>query len=407
MSEQRFGRQRQGEMIALLAAITAMVALAIDSMLPAFASVRETFGLGPDSTSVAPVITVFFLGLGVGQFLYGPVSDRFGRRPVLLGSIGAYVALGFATAAAPSLPVILVLRFVWGLAAAGPRVVATAIVRDRFSGDQMAKVMSIMMAIFLIVPAIAPSIGQLALRLGSWRTTFATPPLLAMLLFVWAWRMAESLPPERRRPLDFPATFSATKEVLTNRHTLGHLLALLFALSAFLPYLASGERIYGQIYGEADRFPLWFAISSVATAIAAITASRTVERLGAANVLRLVLVTFATGSGLLAGAALLSNGVPPFWLFFLLMTAILSSFGVASALLNSIAMEPMGHIAGTASATIGTISFVSASVLSSIVDRLIGSTVTPFATSFLVYALLAIIATTWARSGRPVAVSEA
>lgn len=402
MDGDRFGRQRRSEMVALLAAITAMIALAIDSMLPAFASVREAFGLAPDSTSVALVITVFFLGLGVGQFLYGPVSDRFGRRPVLLSAMGAYVVLGFATAAAPTLPVVLGLRFVWGIAAAGPRVVATAIVRDRFSGDQMAKVMSIMMAIFLIVPAIAPTIGALALQLGSWRTTFATPPLLAMALWVWAWRIEESLPIERRRPLDFSATFAATREVLTTRHTVGHLAALTFALSAFLPYLASGERIYGQIYGEAERFPLWFAISSITTAIAAVTASRTVERYGAANVLRLVLLTFAGGSAMLAVAAALTGGVPPFWLFFAMMCTILSSFGVASALLNSIAMEPMGHIAGTASATIGTISFVSASVLSSLVDRIIGATVTPFATSFLVYAVLAILATQWARAASPI-----
>lgn len=403
MSEETFGRQRRGEMVALLASITAMVALAIDSMLPSFANIRESFGLPPDSTQVALVITVFFLGLGLGQFIYGPVADRFGRRPVLLTSMGVYVIVGLATAASPSLTVILILRFIWGVAAAGPRVVATAIVRDRFSGDEMAKVMSIMMAIFLIVPAIAPSLGQLALRLGSWRTTFATPPLIAALMWLWAFRIDESLPAEHRRPLDVAGTWAATKEVLTTRYTVGHLLGLLFALSAFLPYLSSGERIYGLIYDEADRFPLWFAISSVGSAVAAITASRTVKRFGALNVLRLVLGAFAVGSALLTIASMANSGVPPFWLFFLLMTLILASFGVSSAMLNSVAMEPMGHIAGTASATIGTISFVAASILSSFVDRIIGDTVTPFAASFVAYAVLAIMATTWARSGTQIA----
>lgn len=395
---QRFGRQRRGEFVALLAAITAMVALAIDSMLPAFAAVREDFGLPADSTRVALVITVFFFGLGFGQYLYGPLSDRFGRRVILLGSMAIYIVAGIGTAASPSLAVILALRFVWGVAAAGPRVMATAIVRDRFSGDEMARVMSIMMAIFLIVPAFAPALGQLALRLGDWRTTFALPPVVAALLFVWALRIEESLPTDRRRRLDVGSIVAATREVLTSRYTVGHLLGLTFALSAFLPYLASGERIYGQIYGEADRFPLWFGISSVISAITAITVSRTVERFGAPRMLQVVLTIFLTGSAGLSLAALANHGVPPFWLFFLLMTAVLSSFGVSSALLNSLAMQPMGHIAGTASATIGTISFVAASLLSSFVDRLIGDTVTPFALSFVVYATLAIVATRWGRA---------
>ncbi len=407
MVGQRFGRQSRGEFVALLASITATVALAIDTMLPALADVREEFGLPPESTDVALIITVFFLGLGFGQFVYGPLSDRFGRRPILLASMGIYVLVGFGTALAPSLPVILALRFFWGVAAAGPRVVALAIVRDRFSGDQMAKVMSIMMAIFLIVPAVAPFLGQLALRFGSWRTTFGLPTVVTGLLVIWVMRVEESLPADKRRRLDPSGIWAATKEVLTTRQTLGPTLALTFALSAFLPYLASGERIYGQIYGEAERFPMWFAISSGVTATAAITASRTVERVGSSRLLRLALSTFTGSASLLTIGALVSDGVPPFWLFFLLMSTILASFAVALALLNSIAMEPMGHIAGTASATIGTVSFVIASLLSSIVDRAIGDSITPFAAAFVGYALLAILASRWGQAGRAVSATTA
>ncbi len=399
VAEKRFGRQSRGEFVVLLASITATVALAIDTTLPAFADVRRDFGLSPDSTDVALVITVFFLGLGLGQMLHGPLSDRFGRRPVLLSTLGIYVVAGFGTALSPNLTAILVLRFLWGVAAAGPRVVALAIVRDRFSGDKMARVMATMMAIFLIVPAVAPFLGQRAMQFGSWRATFALPAVLAALLAIWAMRIEESLPVAKRRPLDPKGIWAATREVMTTRQTLGPTLAITFALSAFLPYLASGERIYDQIYGEAARFPMWFAISAGTTAVAAITISRTVERFGSSRLVSAALAAFAGTSGVLTLSALSTGGIPPFWVFFPLMTLMLASFSVSLSLLNSIAMQPMGHIAGTASAMIGTFSFVVASLLSSIVDRAIGQSVTPFAAAFFGYALLAIISAAWGRRG--------
>jgi len=168
-----------------MAAASATVAISIDAMLPAFGEVREYLGLSSDSSSVALVVTVFFGGLGVGQFVYGPLADRFGRKPVFIAGLILYSVAGFATTFATSLEALLVGRFFWGLGAAGPRIVSQALLRDRFRGDVLARAMAVILTVFLIVPTLAPILGQALLQLGSWRYTFAVGPVFGVIVALW------------------------------------------------------------------------------------------------------------------------------------------------------------------------------------------------------------------------------
>ncbi|MEO1064913.1 MAG: multidrug effflux MFS transporter [Actinomycetota bacterium] len=391
-------RQGRSEFLAFVAAATATIAISIDAMLPAFGDVREHFGLDESSSSAALIITVFMAGLGVGQIVYGPLADRFGRKPVFVAALGLYVVAGLATTVAPSLPAVLVGRFVWGLGAAGPRVVAQAILRDRFRGDELARAMAVIMTVFLIVPTLAPAIGQAVLQLGSWRFTFAVGPVFGLVVLAWSTRLEETLDPADRSPLDVGTIGRTVAEVVRTRTAITNAVALLALAAAFFPYLASSERMYGEIYDRESQFFLWFAATSVVMAAVTLTTARVVARLGThrtlSGALALLLVVAVTNVLITIRA----EGVPAFPVFFVVTTLLVSLNTALTPLLNSRALDDVGHIAGTAASTIGAISFVGASLLSPLVDGAIVDTVTPFAVGYLVATSVAIAAV--AASGR-------
>ena len=202
-------RQGMREFLALMAAASATVAIAIDAMLPAFGTLRDYLGLASDSSSVALVVTFFMAGIGVGQLIYGPLADRFGRKPVFLAGLVAYTVAGLTATVATSLGGLLVARFFWGLGAAGPRVVAQAILRDRLRGDALARAMAVILAIFMIVPTLAPMIGQALLQLGSWRYTFAVGPVFGILVMLWSTRLEETLDPREPKVDRVPSATSS------------------------------------------------------------------------------------------------------------------------------------------------------------------------------------------------------
>lgn len=386
-------RQTKGEFLALMAAAAATIAIAIDAMLPAFAAVREHFGLAATSSDAALIITFFMVGVGVGQFVYGPLADRFGRKPVFMAGLTLYVVAGFATVFAPSLRVLLVGRFLWGLGAAGPRVVAQAMLRDRLKGDPLARAMAIILTIFLIVPTVAPVLGQVILQFGSWRYTFAVGPLFGLVVVLWSTRVAETLDEANRRPIDFRSISSATREVLSTPSALGNTVALLMLTAAFLPYLASSERMYGEIYGRGDQFFAWFALASVVMAGFTLTTSRIVTRIGARRTTLGTLGLFVLVAAINLLVTAMADGVPPF-AFFVVATILLVSLNTAlSPLLTSRSLHDVGHIAGTAASTIGGINLIGAALISSLIDGAITTTVLPFALGNLMLGGGALIAT--------------
>lgn len=326
----------------------------------------------------------------------GPLTDRFGRLPVLYWGLAGYTAAGIASAFAPTFGLLLVGRFVWGLTAAGPRNVSQAMLRDRFRGDGLSRAMAVIVTVFMILPAIAPALGQAALSLGSWRYTFFVGPLLALLLVGWATRAEETLDPEARRPLQPRAIGAAFARVAKTRTTLGNAISILMFTAAFLPYLGSSERIYDVIYDRGDAFFLFFALNAGVMAIASTVGGRLVRSFGTDRTLIGISVAFLMVATTYVVVAVATDGVPPFWAFFWLTAGVVSLNIATGPLLTSRALDEVGDIAGTAASAIGALGLVGATILSPVVDGAITDSVTPFAVGTLVFGSIGILAFHWA-----------
>lgn len=386
-------RMGRNEFVGFLATISATTALGIDMILPAFGQVREEFGLAPDSTSVALTVTVYFLGLSTAQVIYGPLADRFGRKPVLLGGLFLYFVAAVASGLAPNLTFLLVSRLIWGIGAAGPRVLMIAIARDTYSGDRLGQVMSLAQAIFMIVPAVAPLLGQGVTASAGWRMAFAAPMLPALALIVWTFlRLDETLPPSARRPLTFARTADAVRAVTGNRATLAFALAIMFDFASFASFLSSTELLFDRVYDRASLFPVMFAGMSVVMGAITLIGSRQVPKLGAAFMIRWFSRLSVLSAAVLFAVAIAGAGRPNFWLWFALITVGNSMRTLINPLMQAEAMQPMGDLAGTAAAVVGTISMGGGALLAGITDRFMGDTVTPLAVAYLGYGCLTLIA---------------
>lgn len=390
-------RVKESEFIALIALISALNALAIDVMLPAMGTMREAFGLAPDSTQVSLIISVFLVGLGLGQYLFGPVTDALGRKRVLYGGIVLYLAGAAGTILAPTLPAMITFRFLWGLGAGAPRVVSRAIVRDRYHGDDMSRVLAVVTGVFMIVPAVAPAIGQLVLSFGSWRYPFAFAALVAGGVGLWSIRLRETLPHDRRITLSLRNTFTSTREVLRHGTFTRMTVAMTFGMAAFYPYLGASQLMYEEIYGRAEQFAYWFGLAAVFMAGASVVVSRAIRRVGSDRVLTIILVVFMATATIFVAISLATTGHPSFAIYYTLTTLLVIVIVVSRAVLTSAAMEDVGHLAGTASALIGTITLVGGGLLGAAAAAVISSSTTPFAANFLVFGGLMTGFVVWDR----------
>ena len=384
----------------MLAATMAMTALAIDVMLPAFGDIRAEMGLAADSPDVSGLVTAFFLGLALSQIPAGLLADRFGRKPVLRIGLLLYAAGAIGTLLAPSLGWMLVARFVWGLAAGGPRVVTMAIVRDRYEGDQMARVMSLVMAMFIVVPVIAPSIGSLLLVIGPWQMVFGFCAVVATALNIWTGRLPETLHPDHRRPLRLRPVLDAARAVLRTRETVLLGLALTAMTASFMSYLASVELIVEEVLDLGDAFPLVFGVLAIGMGLATFTNGRVVERVGMWSMLRGVLVVFLVVTGANLALAIATGGTPEPWQFLPVIGAVLASHALLLPNLNAAAMQPVGRVAGTASALLGAVSMAVGAVTGSLIDQRFDGTVRPLSIAFFVSAVLAVVCFAAARRAR-------
>jgi len=372
-----------------MALISALTALAIDMLLPGFSGMREAFGLSPDATDLAATITVFFVGNGIGNLIYGPMADAWGRKPVLVASLALYGAAALAATLAPTLTVLLAARFVWGVGAGGPRVLTQAIVRDRFSGDAMARVMSMIQAAFFIGPIAAPLFGAGLVAVGSWRWVMAFGVVSALTTAVWSLRLQETLAPERRRPLTPRGITRGVRAVLGHRATLLFSLSLMFLSGAFFSFLSSSELIFDDVFGRGNWFVTYFSLMAVLLGCMSLGINRLLRRVSAGR------ITVVAGAGMIVFSAArvvlaeLTDGIPPFWVWVVLFT--LSNFCVVAMFpsLNSLALEPMGDLAGTAASVIGFLTSVGGAVLATVTDRRLGGTVAPLAMGYLLYSMIA------------------
>ncbi|OYU39145.1 MAG: multidrug MFS transporter [Pseudorhodobacter sp. PARRP1] len=355
----------QGEFIALTAALFAMVAISIDAMLPALPEIAAA--LSPDAPNRAQlVITSFVFGMGLGTLFVGPLSDAYGRKPVIYAGAGLYALTALACYFANSLETLLIARVLQGISVAAARVVSMAIMRDMFKGREMAKIMSFVMMVFIMVPAIAPLMGQGIIALAGWQAIFLVYILVVGVVILWfGIRQVETLAVQDRRPLDLRALWASTRELFTHRIVVVSIAAQTLTMAALFGCLSSMQGIFEQRFDRAESFPLWFAFIALGSASGSIINSRVVMRLGMRAV---ATMAYASVLGLtLVLLVLMVSGLLPEVLAF--PAHILWSIGLFSMMsmtmgnLNALAMEPVGHIAGLAASVMTAVATVASVVL--------------------------------------------
>ncbi|MCP8883471.1 multidrug effflux MFS transporter [Devosia sp. XJ19-1] len=392
------------EFIALMAALMALNALAIDVMLPALPYMGEALGISHENERQF-VITAYMIGMGVAQLAFGPLTDRFGRRAPLLAGIGVYIVAVIFAAFAPSFTMLLVLRFIQGLGAASVRVITTAVVRDRYSGREMAEVMSLVFMVFMAIPVIAPSIGQVLLLTGPWQTIFIFMGGLAAAFWAWTFfRLPETLPLDKRRPLSLKGVTDGFRIVFTNRVAISYGLAGTFLFGALFGFISSSQQIYVDIYGLGVYFPVAFAAMAGLMAVSSFTNSKVVRRLGMRRLSHGAMLTFTGVSGIWVAFAL--SGFLPLWLFFGLLCIIMFSFGWSASNMNSLSMEPLGAVAGTAASVFGFIQTVGGALIGGYIGQLFNGTTIPAAVGYFSMGAVALVFILIAEKGRLFGVGE-
>lgn len=392
MSQSPAHGMAKAEFIALIAMMFATIALSIDAMLPALPEIGQT--LSPDNINRAQlVLTSFVLGMGLGTFFTGPLSDVFGRKPVVAAGCALYVLAALTAWLSPSLEVLLISRVLMGIGAAGPRIVGVAVVRDLYSGREMARLMSIAMMIFMIVPAIAPLMGAGIIALSGWRAIFLLFALFATVIVLWtSVRLPETLAHEDRRAFRAPLLMAAVKEMLTHPTVRLSIMVQTLCLGMLFTMLTMVQPVYDVIFGRADSFPFWFGLVAVISGTASLLNAAIVVRIG---MRRIVTVSLAAQI-LITGAILLISGwsLPDPWMFGLFVAWQASVFfmvGTTVGNLNAMAMEPMGHIAGMAASVIGAISTVLAAAVAAPVGLLFDGSLVPLAAGLLIMACIAFL----------------
>jgi DHA1 family bicyclomycin/chloramphenicol resistance-like MFS transporter len=394
--DQRIGSR---ELVALLGLSTSLAALGIDSMLPAFADMRADLGLGPDSTAIGATISAFFAGLAVGQLAYGPLSDRYGRRPVLRAGFVGYLIFALAAASAPSLGALVALRFAWGLAAAGPRVVTMAIVRDSYEGAEVSQVMSSLMAVFILVPIIAPLMGAGIVSVASWRVLFVLCALFAVLLLGWSSRLHETLRPEHRMELSAGRIWAAFRSIMAHRGSVGHLLSVTALMTALVAYLSGFESVIDQTYGLVAWFPVLFGVLAAVMGAFMLLNRVLVVRFGSPGVTRAALAVEVAIAAAFCGVVVATDGRPALWLLMLGLAGLLACNALALPNLTALAIEPMGAVAGTAASVIGAIQTAGGALIGGVLASRFDGTAGPLIFGFLACSVAALVAAQWARGG--------
>ena len=384
----RPGGMRERELVAYLAVISSLPALAIDMVLPGFGDVRAEFDLPADTTQLSLLITLFFVGMAVGSVTWGALSDVLGRRRVAVAALVIYAVAALVAMTASSLAVLFVARIVWGFGAGGSRVTTQAIVRDCYEGTAMARVMTLVQATFFFAPITAPLIGSALLAIGSWRWIMGFGLVSAGVALLWTTRYTESLPPERRRPLQVKPIAAGFAAVARTPVTRWYGLSLMFGGGAFFSFLASSEFVFSSIYEREDLFVWFFVGVSVFFASAAITMNRLLKRwqarqLGVAA--GIWFLGFSTVSFLVIWA---SGGKPPLAVFVVLFGLTNAGHVAYIAVANSLALEPMKENAGTATAALTFTSMTVGTLLGNQIDRRLDDTVWAIGIGFLLYAAL-------------------
>lgn len=392
-------RMPQGELIAMLAFLFATVAFSIGSMLPALPQIAAE--LTPDDVNRAQLIlTSFMAGMGIGTLFAGPISDAIGRKPAMGIGFAVYLAASAVALFVNSLELLLLARFAQGLGAAAPRIVGTALVRDLYSGREMARITSFIMMVFTIVPALAPLIGQGFIIAMDWHGVFIGCIIFAAAGWLWlSLRQPETLAPAARRPLQVATLLSGTREVLGDRQVMLSTVTMTLGFGQMFALMSSAQQLFGDAYGKGEQFALWFAAMATLAGAGTLINTWLVMRIGMRRIARAAYAAqiFVSGAFLLA----LVTGVLPeslrFPAFFLWAVGIYMMAGLTFGNLNALALQGMGHIAGLTASVVAAISTVGSVIIAAPVGLAYDGTAVPVASAAVICSILAWVIMGWMR----------
>ena len=383
-----------GEFVVMMAALMASNALAIDAMLPALPAIGDSLGVSEDNRRQL-VITVYLIGFGVSQIFYGPLSDRYGRKWLMVAGLCAYALFGLVAGIAGSFDLLLIARVLQGVAAGATRVLVVSIVRDCYQGSAMARVMSLTMIVFMIVPVLAPAFGQIVLAAATWRHIFIGLGVYGALLTLWiVLRLPETLAPENRRRLSFRHIIEAAAETLRVRQSVGNTVALTLLMGALFAFIGSIQQIVFDVFGRPETIALVFAFIAGPMALSSYANSRLVMRLGSRRILLFALTAFTIASIThLAVALTLGESL---WLFVALQAMTMIFFGLIGANAGALSMEPLGHIAGTASSLQGVMTTIGGAIIGFLIGQQFNGTTIPFHLGFALCGVASLAMAMWA-----------
>ena len=385
------------EFVALIASLMATQALAIDAMLPAFPAIVNVLQVANPNHGQW-IVTAYMSGLGVGQLIWGLMSDRFGRRPILLTGVALYIAAALFCGVSRSFEALLAWRFIHGLAAAC-LIVSRSIIRDLYSGRQMARVMSLTFVVFLTVPILAPSLGQLVLFVASWRYIFIVCGLFAAIVWLWSFvRLPETLHPEYRLILHPGSIASAVKLVVGNRISSCYTLATTVMFGSLMAYVAMVQQIFSDVFHRPKLMPGMFALCAGFMGVAAFLNSRLVERLGMRLISHTALLVFIAVSALHVAVA--ASGRETMWTFVVLQSLTMATFSLSVSNFGAMAMEPVGSVAGVGASLQGSVSTCAAAIVGAVIGREFNGTTLPLAGGALFAGLAALCLVLAAERGR-------
>ena len=392
------------EFTLLVALMMSIVAISIDALLPALGIISTEITMAYPN-QVQLVISALFLGMALGQLVCGPLSDATGRKKVLYSGILLFLAGSVLCFFAQDITTLLIGRFIQGLGVSGPYVSAISIVRDKYAGRDMAKVMSLVMMIFIMVPAIAPSLGQAILLFASWRYVFVLYVFYSIAIGLWIFlRLEETLPKENRIPFSVVGFVDGFKEVIFNRVTMSYTLCMGLFFGSFVGYLNSSQQIFQVQFGTGKMFTVYFGVLALVFGVASLVNSQFVEKWGMHYISKRAVWGIILSSGLFL--ALHAVCGIQLWMFMIYAAALFFAFGLIFGNVNAMAMEPMGHVAGIASAIIGSVSSIISMVIGTSIGQLYNNTLIPVTTGFFVMTILALLMMNFAEGKKIVVVND-
>jgi DHA1 family bicyclomycin/chloramphenicol resistance-like MFS transporter len=386
------------QFVALIAALMAVNAIAIDAMLPALPAIAGALNI-PEENQRQWIVTSYLLGFGSAQLIYGTLADRFGRRPVLLAGLAIYVTFSLIAAFSTSFEMMIAARVMQGVGSGAARVLSVSIVRDCYSGRPMARVMSLSFIVFLCVPIIAPSIGQGIVLLGSWRMIFLMFAGFGLAVMTWVWfRLPETMHVEDRTPISVANILRTFTTVLTTRVAIGYTMAMTILLGGLFGFISSAQQIFFDVFHAQKWFTTVFAMIALFMAASSLTNARLVGRYGTRRISHTALTAYVLFAILHAAVAV--SGHETIVTFALFQSAVMFSFGLMMSNFGAMAMEPLGHLAGTAASVQGFLTTIGGAVFGFLIGQQFNGTAIPMTVGFAGFGIGGFIVVLFTERGR-------